>query len=134
MIVKSSTKSCALERQELGERRAAARLVVGQDHLAHRDDAVALEEHVLGAAEADALGAELARRLGVAAACRRWRAPSCVADLVGPAHQGRELAGQLRLLHRDLAEQHLPVEPSMVIDVAGLERGRPPTVKRAGLA
>ena len=67
----------ALHRQQLGERRAAARLVVGEDHLAHRDDAVALEEHVLGAAEADALGAEVARRARRRAACRRWRAPSC---------------------------------------------------------
>jgi hypothetical protein len=43
------------------------RLVVGQDHLAHGGDAVALEEHVLGAAQADALGAELAGPLGASA-------------------------------------------------------------------
>ena len=73
MISNSSTKSCALHRQDLGQRRAPALLVVGQDHLAHGDDAVAVEEHVLGAAKADALGAELARlgrverRLGVGA-------------------------------------------------------------------
>ena len=72
-----------LHRQQLGERGAPARLVVGEDHLAHRDDALALEEHVLGAAEADALGAETARharvgrRLGVGA---HLHAP----DLVGP--------------------------------------------------
>ena len=40
----------ALDRQQLVERRAAAGLVVREDHLAHRHDAVALEEHVLGAA------------------------------------------------------------------------------------
>ncbi len=34
--------------------------VVGQDHLAHRDDALGIEEHVLGAAQADAFGAEIA--------------------------------------------------------------------------
>ena len=73
MISNSSTKSCALHRQELGERRAPAVGVVGQDHLAHRDDARVVEEHVLGAAQADALGAEAARgarigrRVGVGA-------------------------------------------------------------------
>ena len=48
----------ALHRQQLGERLLAVLDGVGEDHLAHRGDAVAAEEHVLGAAEADALGAE----------------------------------------------------------------------------
>ena len=65
----------ALHRQELGERRAAALLVVGQDHLAHRADAVLVEEHVLGAAEPDALGAEFHARRARRSACRHWRAP-----------------------------------------------------------
>ena len=52
--------------------------VVGQDHLAHGDDAVGVEEHVLGAAEADALGAEARAPCARRAACRRWCAPSCV--------------------------------------------------------
>ena len=79
-------------------------LVVGQDHLAHRHDAVALEEHVLGAAEPDALGAELARlagigrRLGVGAHAER-------AELVGPDHQLGEVAGELGL-HRRHDAQH----------------------------
>ena len=47
-----------LQRQQFGERFFAAFHVVGQNHLAHGDDAVAFEEHVLGAAEADAFGAE----------------------------------------------------------------------------
>ncbi len=67
----------ALDRQELGQRRAAALLVVGEDHLAHGDDALALEEHVLGAAEPDALRAEARARSGRRAGSRRWRAPSC---------------------------------------------------------
>ena len=50
-------------------------LVVGEDHLPHVDDPLALEEHVLGAAEADALGAELAGLDGVVRACRRWCGP-----------------------------------------------------------
>ncbi len=47
--------------------------VVGEDHLAHGVDAVALEEHVFGAGEADAGGAEgegvfgLLRSVGVGA-------------------------------------------------------------------
>jgi hypothetical protein len=61
MISNSSVKVAALHRQQLGERRAAALLVVRQDHLAHRADAVGIEEHVLGAAQTDAFGAELER-------------------------------------------------------------------------
>ena len=76
----------ALHRQELGERGAPALFVVGQDHLAHGDDAVGLEEHVLGAAQADALGAELARGAassGVSALARTFSRRT----RVGPAHQ-----------------------------------------------
>ena len=54
------TKSSLLERLELGEGGLAPGLVVGQDHLAHGDDPLLAEEHVLGAAQADPLGAELA--------------------------------------------------------------------------
>ncbi len=51
----------ALDRQEFRQRLAAARLVSRDDHLPHEGDAVTLEEHVLGAAEPDPLGAEFAR-------------------------------------------------------------------------
>jgi hypothetical protein len=44
--------------QELRERFLPVLDVVGEDHLAHGVNAVALEEHVLGAAQADARGAE----------------------------------------------------------------------------
>jgi hypothetical protein len=70
---------------------AARLLVVGEDHLAHGADAVLLEEHVLGAAEPDALGAELerdagvVRGIGIGAHAER-------AHRVGPAHQRAELA------------------------------------------
>ena len=67
----------ALHRQDLGERRAAALDGLGHDHLAHGDDALAVEEHMLGAAEPDALGAEAARRAGIERASRHWCAPSC---------------------------------------------------------
>ena len=72
-----------LERQQPVERAAAAGLVGGHDHLAHHGEPLVAEEHVLGAAQADPLGAELARpdrilgRVGV-------RAHPEPADLVGP--------------------------------------------------
>ena len=63
----------ALVRQQLRQRRLPLLERLGENHLAHRVDAVALEEHVLGAAQADADGAErdgvarLLRRVGVGA-------------------------------------------------------------------
>ena len=52
----------ALQLRELLERGALLRLVVGEDEPLHERQAVA-QEHVLGAAEADALGAEPARHV-----------------------------------------------------------------------
>ena len=78
-----------LERQQLVERRAAAGLVVGHDHPLHLRLAVGGHEHVLGAAQPDALGAEGARaagvlgRVGVGAHAER-------AQLVAPAEQRLE--------------------------------------------
>ena len=54
-----------LHRQQLVERRATILLGDGEDHLLHHRQPLLLHEHVLGAAEADALGAELARLGGV---------------------------------------------------------------------
>ena len=84
----------ALDGQELLEGRAPARLVLGEDHLAHRRDPLVAEEHVLGAAQADALGAE--RRAAVARrrACRRWRARRAAA-LVGPPDERREVLARV---------------------------------------
>ncbi len=48
-------------------------LVRRQDHGLHVRDAILGEEHVLGAAQADAVRAELAGGFGVARECRRWR-------------------------------------------------------------
>ena len=59
-------KVAALHGEELGEGCATAFNVGSEDHLAHGLDAVAFKEHVLGAAEADALGAEFAGLAGVA--------------------------------------------------------------------
>ena len=63
----------ALHREQLGERAPPSALVARDDHLAHGVNAVALEEHVLGATQADPFGAErraptrVLRRVGVGA-------------------------------------------------------------------
>ena len=59
--LEDSLEVALLERQEPVERGAAGRLVVREDHLLHDGQALLAEEHVLGATEADALRAELAR-------------------------------------------------------------------------
>ncbi|MNQ73274.1 hypothetical protein D3C85_880010 [compost metagenome] len=109
-----------LEGRDLGQGDAAALLVVGQDHLAHGGDAGLVEEHVLGARQADALGAEAARGLGV------QRGLGVGADLqathaVGPGHQGLEVARQFRLDHGHGAVQHLALAAVDGDDLAGLE-------------
>ena len=111
----------ALHRQQLGERGATALLVVGEDHLAHRDDAVAVEEHVLGAAEADAFGTETARDAGVG---RRFGigAHLHAPHRVGPFHDRGEFAGKFRVAHGDGAFEHLAGRPVDGDHVAFLQR------------
>ena len=113
-------KIAALIGQQFGERLAAALLVLGQDHLTHRDDPGRVEEHVLGPAEADPLGAEFARGAGILRSLgvgAHRHAP----DHVGPFHQDRELAGEFGLQHRDLAFHHLADGAVDGDDVAFLE-------------
>src|SRR5262249_57157956 len=62
-----------LHRQKLPERRTTAGLAFGEDHLADDRQPVLRHEHVLCAAEADALRTELARLDGV---CRCVGIPS----------------------------------------------------------
>ena len=62
-----SLEVALLHGQELGESFLSLLDGVGDDHLTHRHDPVGLEEHMLGAAEADAFRAELARLTGVLA-------------------------------------------------------------------
>ena len=75
-----------LHGQQLVQGLAPSHLVVGQDHLPDRVDALFLKEHVLGAAQADALGAKVAadarllRQVGVGLDAEP-------ADRVHPAHQ-----------------------------------------------
>ena len=65
MIVNSSMKSWLCIGTIFASAARRPFLVVGDDHLAHRDDAVGVEEHMLGAAQADAFRAEFPRRRGV---------------------------------------------------------------------
>ena len=91
-------------------RRSRGPHVVREDHLAHRTDALLVEEHVLGAAEADALGAERARsarRAGVGVGAHLHRA-----HLVGPGHELAELARERRVHGRDGAPKTWPAPPS----------------------
>ena len=84
-----------LERQQLGQRLLAVGDVFRQDHLADLVDVI--EEHVLGAAQADAFGAErdrLRRLIGLVGI----RADLELAVLVGPVHQLLEAAIDVRLL------------------------------------
>ena len=114
----------ALHRQQLVERGATAFLVVGENHLTHGDDAVALEEHVFGAAKADALGAELPRRSGVG---RRIGVGAHLhtTRLVRPFHQLAKVARKLGLQHRHRALDHLTGRAVHRDDVALLEDLRP---------
>ena len=82
MTRNSSTKSSRCIGSSLASAARRPSASSRQDHLAHRDDAVVVEEHVLGAAQADAFGAEPTRgqraSSGVSALARTLeRARSC---------------------------------------------------------
>ena len=95
----------ALELLELVERGLLGRFV-GREDEALDDRQPVAEEHVLGAAEPDALGAEAARHLrvvrevGVGAHAER-------AELVGPPEHDLERPARLRRDHRHRAEDDL---------------------------
>ena len=83
----------ALHGKELEQCLAAALLVARQDHGLHMFDAVFGEEHVLGAAQADAFGAELTRGLGVARDVGIGANAEAAAEFVGPVHEILQHAG-----------------------------------------
>ena len=85
----------ALKREQLVQLAAPLLLVGGEDHRLDDGQALLLHEHVLGAAEADALSTEAPRQLGVA------RIVAVGPDLepsgpVGPAQQLLEVAAPAR--------------------------------------
>ena len=95
-----------LERQQPRQGGAAAGFAVGDDHLPHRQDPFRVEEHVFGAAQADALGAKFARGFGIHRGFGIG-AHAHAADLVGPFHQGAEIARHRRFDHGDRADEDL---------------------------
>ncbi len=90
MMRNSSVKSARCIGSSLASAARRPCFLVGHDHLAHRADAVGLEEHVLGARQADSLGAEPARGAGIDRGLGIGADPEG-ADFVGPAHQCREI-------------------------------------------
>ena len=101
---KICSKSSCWSDEELVQRRAPAGLVVGHDHPLHLRLAVGGHEHVLGAAQPDALGAEGARaarvlgRVGVGAHAER-------AQLVAPLKQRVEARVDLGGDERDVVQR-----------------------------
>ena len=66
MALKMPTKSARCMGSSFLQRAAAVLLVVRQNHRAHVRQTIFGEEHVLGAAESDAFGAERTRLHGIA--------------------------------------------------------------------
>ena len=118
----------ALHRQQLGQRGLAAVGAVGEDHLAHGDDTLALEKHMFGAGEADAFGSKLARGawrpIGVSALARTFRRRAASAQPIStansPVNSGRRILTAPAITW--------PEEPSTVI-VSPLRKRRPATEK-----
>ena len=106
MISKSSWKSarCIGRSRSSASWRPASR--VGEDHLAHHGDAGGVEEHVLGAAEAEAVDAEVAGHPRLGGGVGVGADPE-VADRVGPVEQLGERAAELGGDHRRRAGDHL---------------------------
>ena len=123
-------KVAALDRQQLGQRHAASGFVVGEDHLADGLDAVALEEHVLRAAESDAFGAEGECLCGV------FRGVGVGADLQhrifpGEVHQLSEVAAQVGGLGGYLTEVYF-ARRAVERDPVALLHGESVHLDRAG--
>ncbi len=83
-----------LHGQQLGQSLLALLLGVGADHLADGGDTVALEEHVLGTAQADTLGAQRAGAgsVGGSVGVGAHLQP---AELVRPGHDAAEIAAHI---------------------------------------
>ena len=95
----------ALVREEFAERSDARALLLRQDHLAHGGDAFGVEEHMFGAAKADAFGAVLHGGLRI----RRGFSIGAhfhAARFIGPTHERAEIAGEFWLHHVGSTQQH----------------------------
>ena len=94
-----------LHREDAVERRAAAVDGVREDHLPHHGQPILGHEHVLGAAKADALRAELARLRGVLGRIG-VRPDAQPPEPVRPAEDRLEVLVDLRRHERHLTEDH----------------------------
>ena len=109
---RSRTAGCGSSRSSAARRSSS---LDGHDHLAHDRQPLLGQEHVLGAAEADPLGAELARLGGVLGRVG-VRAHLQPADLVRPAEDRLEVLVDLRRDERRPRRRSTrPVPPSIVI-------------------
>ena len=95
-----------LHRQDLGKSCAAGLHLVGDDHFSHRHDALGIEEHVFGAAQADPFRAEVARGAGIERGFGIG-AHTHAAEGISPGHQQGEIARELGLDGGHLALHHL---------------------------
>ena len=92
----------ALEGKQFVESGVLCGLVfAGEDHALNDRSSVVAEEHVLGSAEADAFGTEFDGLEGVFGRVRVG-ADFELAEFVGPAHEGAEVAGHFGVFDRDL--------------------------------
>ena len=123
----------ALHRQQLGQRALPAGRVLRDDHLAHGSQPLALEEHVLGAAEADAFGAEVPAAVRVGRRVGVDPHPE-LPHAVGPLHEPDEVAAELGGPQRGLAGEHLAGaavhrDPVALARAAGRPRPRAPRAR-----
>src|SRR5580692_10840836 len=89
----------ALHGKQLQERLAPGLFIARENHGLHVRDALFGEEHMLGTAEADALGAERARYLGIARDIGIGADAEIAAEGIGHFHELTEWAGvRVRLL------------------------------------
>ena len=96
-----------LQRQQPFERAAALLLAAGEDHLPHDRQPALGHEHVLGAAEADPLGSELARLRRVLGRVRVG-AHAEPAELVRPGEDRLEVLVDRGWDERDGSDDHAP--------------------------
>ena len=116
-------KVALLIRLDLGQCGTALLYGAGNDHLTDGLDAVALEEHVLGTAQTDALCTELNSLLGVTGVIGIGKYLQ-TAHAVGPAHKAAEVAGNGGVGGGD----------GFAVDAAGGAVQRDPVALTVGLA
>ncbi len=104
--LEDSVEVLLLVRQQLGKSLLAALYAVGQNHLAHGDDLLVLEEHMLRTCQTDTLGTEVASDLCVVGSVG-VRADLHLGVLVAEVHQNLEVTAQLGCLGGHLTSVYL---------------------------